>query len=160
MVSWIVESPLTNPKGMPAGKACGPDGLSSRLLRECSDELAIPLSKIYSSSLSSGIFPEQWAEANIVPIFKKGSRKSPENYRSISLLPLCAKFFEKVVYLQLMHHVRPSLSPCQHGFIPGRSCSSNLACFLSNGYEAISEGTQLDAVYTDLYTDSPVPSRE
>ena len=97
-------------KNLPLGKACGPDGLSSRLLRECSDELAIPLSKIYSSSLSSGIFPEQWAEANIVPIFKKGSRKSPENYRSVSLLPLCAKVFEKAVSQQLMHHVQPLLT--------------------------------------------------
>ena len=49
-----------------------------------------------------------------------------------------------------MHHVHPLLSPHQHGFIPGRSCGSNLACFLSNGYEAISESAQLDAVYTDF----------
>ena len=68
----------------------------------------------------------------------------------MSLLPLCAKVFEKVAYQQLMHHVQPLLSPHQHGLIPGRSCSSNLACFLSYGYEAISEGAQLDAVYTDF----------
>ena len=50
-------------------KACGPDGLSARVLRECADELAAPLCKLFQMSLAAGIFPEQWAEANIVPIF-------------------------------------------------------------------------------------------
>ena len=51
------------------GKACGPDGLSARILRECANELAVPLSKLFQKSLRDGISPEQWAEANIVPIF-------------------------------------------------------------------------------------------
>ena len=51
------------------GKACGPDGLSARILRECAKELAVPLSKLFQKSLRDGMFPEQWAEANIVPIF-------------------------------------------------------------------------------------------
>ena len=134
-----------------AGKACGADGLSAHILRECADELAAPLCKLFTASLNAAIFPEQWSEANIVPIFKKGSRKLPENYRSVSLLPLCAKNFEKVVLDQLMVHVHPLLSPCQHGFIPRRSCASNLASFLSHGWDAISEGCQLDTICTDFF---------
>ena len=53
------------------GKACGPDGLSARILRECANELAVPVSKLFQKSLRDGIFPEQWAEANIVPILRK-----------------------------------------------------------------------------------------
>ena len=52
-------------------KARGPDGLSARILRDCADELAAPLSKLFHISLSSGIFPEQRSEANIVPTLKK-----------------------------------------------------------------------------------------
>ena len=132
------------------GKACGPDGLSARILRECADELAVPLCKIFRMSLSKGIFPEQWAEANIVPIHKKGSQKDPANYRSVSLLSLCAKVFEKVICDQLYQHTKPYLSPFQHGFIQRRSCASNLACFLSHGWTAMQEKAQLDAVYTDF----------
>ena len=102
-------------------------------------------------SLSSGLFPEQWAEANIVPIFKKGARNDPGNYRSVSLLPLCAKVFEKkIVSQQIFQHVQPHISPFQHGFVPNRSCATNLASFLSHGWAAISEKCQLDAVYTDF----------
>lgn len=132
------------------GKACGPDGLSARILRECAVELAVPLCKIFRMSLSKGIFPEKWAEANIVPIHKKGSRRDPGNYRSISLLPLCAKAFEKVICDQLYQHTQPFLSPLQHGFIQRRSCSSNLASFLAHGWTAIQEGVQLDTIYTDF----------
>ena len=131
-------------------KACGPDGLSARILRECANELAVPLCKIFRMSVRKGIFPEQWAEANIVPVHKKGSRKDPNNYRSISLLPLCAKVFEKIVCDQLFQHAQPYLSSLQHGFIQHRSCSSNLACFLSHGWTAIQDKAQLDVVYTDF----------
>ena len=131
-------------------KACGPDGLSARILRECADELALPLSKLYRMSLRHNIFPEQWAEANIVPIFKKGSRKDPNNYRSVSLLPLCAKILEKIVTDQLYHHVSPHLSPYQHGFIRNKSCATNLACFVAHGWTAIKEQAQLDTIYTDF----------
>ena len=85
-------------RSLNVGKACGPDGLSARVLKECADELAVPLCKLFNLSLSRDVFPEQWAEANIVPIHKKGSRKHAENYRSVSLLPLCAKVFKKVIY--------------------------------------------------------------
>ena len=132
------------------GKACGPDGLSARILRECAVELAVPLCKLFNMSLRHGIFPEQWAEANIVPIFKKGSRRDPDNYRSVSLLPLCAKVFEKIITDQIYTHVSPYLSPYQHGFIRNRSCATNLACFVAHGWTAIKEQAQLDSVYTDF----------
>ena len=56
-------------------KACGPDGLSARILRECASQLSVPLCTIVRSSISKGVFPVQWTEANVVPIFKRGSRK-------------------------------------------------------------------------------------
>ena len=62
-------------------KACGLDGLSARIICECADELAAPLSELFNISLSSGVFPEQWSEANIVTIFKKGAGNDPANYR-------------------------------------------------------------------------------
>ena len=131
-------------------KACGPDNISARIILECREELVVPLTKICSMSVASGVFPERWKRANIVPIFKKGDKKSAENYRSVSLLPLFAKILEKVVYDQLYRHVEPALCNEQHGFVPGRSCTSNLAVFLTSAWEAISEGYQTDTIYTDF----------
>ena len=131
-------------------KACGPDGLSARILRECARELAVPMEILCRLSVEQGVFPARWKRANVVPVHKKGDKKNPENYRPVSLLPLCSKVLEKVVYDCLLEHCRPVLPISQHGFLPKRSCMTNLTCFLSDAWGSIAEGKQLDAVYTDF----------
>ena len=130
-------------------KACGPDNVSARVIWECRAELAHPLTILFGKSLERGVFPGRWAEANIVPIYKKGCRKLPENYRSISLLPLFGKILERCVYDILLNHVRPILDPRQHGFVPNRSCDTNLATLLKTAWESLSSGHQTDVIYTD-----------
>ena len=83
------------------------------------------------------------------PIFKKGDKKSAQNYRSVSLLSRFGKTLERVVYDVLYHRVSPVLCAEQHGFIPKRSCVTNLATYLKHAWEAISDGCQTDAIYTD-----------
>ena len=139
----ILESVKTN-------KACGPDGISARIVRECANELVAPLTLLFRQSLAQGTFPDKWKEANIVPIHKKGSTKEAANYRSVSLLPLFGKVLERIVCDILFTHVRTSLSEEQHGFIPHRSCETNLATLVGAGWQAISNGTQLDCIYTDF----------
>ena len=77
-------------------KACGPDGLSARILHECADEFAVPLTKICALSFRQGKFPTNWKRANVVPVFKKEDRKDPANYRPVSLLSICSKIVERV----------------------------------------------------------------
>jgi len=69
-------------------KACGPDGISARLLKECSQQIAPSLCGIFNQSLSSDQIPTEWKSANITPIHKKDSKEPAENYRPISLLPI------------------------------------------------------------------------
>ena len=130
-------------------KACGPDNVSARIIVECAEELVTPLTKICNASIRSGVFPDRWKQANIIPIFKKGDKKVPSNYRSVSLLPLFGKILERIVYDQLHRHVSSALSTEQHDFIPRRSCFTNLAVYLQSAWEAISDGHQTDAIYTD-----------
>ena len=131
------------------GKACGVDNISARIITECAEELVVPITKICSASVREGVFPERWKRANIVPIYKKGDKRQPSNYRSVSLLPLFGKILERVVLDYLFVHVSPVLCNEQHGFIPGKSCTTNLAVFLKTAWEAISDGYQTDAIYTD-----------
>ena len=130
-------------------KACGPDGLSARIIHECAAELAIPLEIICKLSLDQAVFPKIWKDANIIPVHKKGDKKNPNNYRGISLLPLCSKVLEKIVCDALLAHCLPSLPPNQHGFLPNRSCMTNLTTFLKHGWDSIQDGAQTDCIYTD-----------
>ena len=100
-------------KSINPSKACGPDNLSARIIHECAGELSVPVSKLCALSLHQGVFPKRWKQANIVPIFKKGDKKAPENYRSVSLLPLFGKVLERVVYDEMLCHVSPVLSDVQ-----------------------------------------------
>ena len=54
-------------------KATGPDGISARLLKECSNEIAPSLTALFNKSLSLGKVPEEWKEANVVSVPKKGN---------------------------------------------------------------------------------------
>ena len=130
-------------------KACGPDNLSARVIRECAVELSVPITKICKLSLDQGVFPRAWKRANIVPIYKKGSKTCATNYRSVSLLPLLSKVLERIVFTELFHHVQTVISEQQHGFIPGRSCATNLCTMLHEAWTNISAGSQTDIIYTD-----------
>ena len=66
-------------------KACGPDEVPGRLLREGAPWLVGPLTKLFQLSLSQGCLPSDWTSANITPVFKKGNKHSLTNYRPISL---------------------------------------------------------------------------
>ena len=80
-----------------SSKACGPDGIHGKILKNCAVSLAYPLSILYKLSYNSGCIPSEWKVANIVPVHKKGCKKSIENYRPISLTSLVMKTFERVL---------------------------------------------------------------
>ena len=69
----------------------GPDKITAKVLLELKDELAIPLCIIFMKSLKEGKVPRDWKLANVTPIFKKGKKESPGNYRPISLTCILSK---------------------------------------------------------------------
>ena len=64
-------------------KASGPDGIHGKILKNCSESLAYPLSLIFKISYNTGSLPKEWKLANVVPIHKKGSKDDIKNYRPI-----------------------------------------------------------------------------
>ena len=67
-------------------KAPGPDGLSARVLKERSSEIAPILAFIYNESLAQGNVPDDWRQANVAPVFKKGEKYDPANCGIVFLL--------------------------------------------------------------------------
>ena len=83
-------------------KATGLDNISTKLLRECPDLIAESLTYIFDQSLLTGIFPDEWKSARVTPLYQNsGKRNDPTSYRPISVIPVMAKTFERVVYDQL-----------------------------------------------------------
>ena len=66
-------------KKMKDNKSPGVDGIPPKLLKEIVEQISIPLAKVFTLSLEEEIVPAEWKEANITPLFKKGSRNKPEN---------------------------------------------------------------------------------
>ena len=87
-------------------KAMGPDEIPSRLLKELAKELTPIFTLFYQACLDQGTTPDDWKTANVVPIFKKGDRNRPENYRPVSLTSITCKTLEHIVCSSIHRHLK------------------------------------------------------
>ena len=90
-------SPRVCKKAMKDNKSPGVDGIPPKLLMETVDQISIPLARVFNLSLKEGVVPFEWKEANIIPLFKKGSRNKSENYRPVSLTSVICKLLERLI---------------------------------------------------------------
>ncbi|CAM1307199.1 ARSA (predicted) [Pycnogonum litorale] len=133
-------------------KAPGPDGIPPRILAKSAEQIAYPISILYQRSLDSGTTPAEWKKANVTPIFKKGSRLSPNNYRPVSLTCILCKVMEKIVREEVMKHLQTNdlISKHQHGFVKGRSCNTQLLEAMDTWTELLDSGSSVDVIYMDF----------
>ena len=132
--------------------ASGPDGIPARVIKELKEEIKLPLALLFRQSMDDGVIPEEWRDAEVTPIFKKGSKADPANYRPVSLTVIAGKLMERLVKDTLMEYVEKNgyLSEAQHGFRAGRSTQTNLIEFLDVTTKWMDEGKAFDAVYLDF----------
>ena len=133
-------------------KSQGPDRIHPRMLKELSEQLSYPLSKLFNKTMREGKLPDTFKRAEVKPIFKKGNRATPGNYRPVSLTPIVCKVFEGFVRDALYKHLinNKLLSNKQFGFCPGRSCTSNLLMTLQQWFEFLDNNVPMDAIYMDF----------
>ena len=91
--------------GLNVHKASGPDGLNARVLKECSNEISPILALIYNESLARGEVPDEWRQANVSPVFKKGEKYDAANYRPVSLTCICCKTLEHILVSNINKHL-------------------------------------------------------
>ena len=136
-----------NPK-----KAHGVDGVSIELIKKCKNEVALPLKIIFEKCLVTGIYPSLWKKANIQPVHKKDSRQISSNYRPISLLCICGKIFEKIIFDQMYAFFNENklITEHQSGFRPGDSTINQLTSITHEIYSAFEKFDETRAVFLDI----------
>ncbi|KAK4822019.1 hypothetical protein QYF61_006867, partial [Mycteria americana] len=113
-------------------KSMGPDEIHPRVLKELADVLTKPLSIIYQQSWLTGEVPVDWKLANVMPIYKKGQKEDPGNYRPASLTLVLGKVMEHITLSAIT------------------SCLTNLISFYDKVTCLVDEGKAVHVVYLDF----------
>ena len=103
-------------------------------------------------SLIQGEEPEDWRTANVTPVYKKGSKSDPSNYRPISLTSTIGKILESVIKVAIMTHLSTNnlLHQTQHGFLEKKSCLTNLLHSMEEIISILDDGDSVDVLYLDF----------
>ena len=138
-------------KSLNPHKTPGLDGIHPKPIKELADILALPLTIIFKRSTTCGQLPRNWLDAVISPIYKKGQRCIPENYRPVSLLSIICKVLERIITNQIVQHIMENELSChqQHGFTKGKSTTTNLLEALNFWSEAMMHGIPVDVLFLD-----------
>ena len=139
-------------RNLKAFTASGPDDIPTKLLKETAVEISPAVTLLFQASIQQSRVPSQWKKANIVPLFKKGSRSSPANYRPISLTSVLCKLCEHIIHCSVIRHLTDNniLSDAQHGFRKRRSCDTQLIITIDDLAKVLDKKSQADVILLDF----------
>ena len=97
-------------------------------------------------------FPNEWKKANVVPVHKKNEKQLLKKYRPISLLPICGKVLERILYNSMFEFFIQNdlITPNQFGFKKGDSCINQLISITHEMYKSFDDGYEVRGVYLDI----------
>ena len=141
-------------RGLNKNKSSGSDEISARMLSLSDESIILPLKLIFQNIISTGVFPYMWKLANLTPIHKKASKQLVSNYRPISLLPICGKLFERIIFKNLYNHLVSNnlITKNQSGFRPGDSTINQLIDLVNDIHKSFDHPKCLEvrAVFLDI----------
>ena len=126
--------------------------ISTLVLKEIAPVISEPLSYILNLCINQGYFPGELKTGCITPIFKKGDQYNIENYRPVCSLSQFSKFFEKIIYNQMINYITKNgiISNSQYGFQQNKSTESALIDLTDFIHQGLTERFNVGAVFMDL----------
>jgi len=105
-----------------------------------------------SAVLANLEVPVDWKVADVMPIYRKGQKEDPGNYRPVSLTLVPGKVMEQIILSVVTQHSQDSqvIRPSQHGFMKGRSCLTNQISCYDQLTSLVDEGEAVGVVYLDF----------
>ena len=139
-------------RNVDSGKPHGHDNISIRMLKICGSAIYKTLAIIFEQCVDTGIFPSEWKKDNIVAIHKKGGKQTLKIYRLVSLLPICGKILERLMFNEMLKFFIENalISSNQFGFKPGDSCVNQLVSITHEIYKSFDEGHEVGGVFLDV----------
>ena len=127
-------------------------GIRPIILKELREEIAPIIQQLFKKSLSTGKIPSVWTKANVNPVFKKGNKNNPANFRPISLTCILCKVMEHIIASKLTQHLNQHnvLFDLQHGFRERRSCETHLIQLVEDLGRQLVTGKQVDLILLNL----------
>ena len=139
-------------KDINVNKASGIQNISSRIIKDAF--MAVPniVRHMIQTSLNTGVFPDKWKIANIIPLQKGGEKSNVSNLRPVSLLPLPTKIIERIVHDRVMFHLERNnlLEINQGGFRKNHSTMDTIAKFSNDIFNGINKRELTVACFIDL----------
>ena len=139
-------------QGLNPSKASGPDEIPARLLKNLATELTPAITETFRQSVLTGALPESWKQAWISPVYKKGNRNDPANYRPVSLTCILCKTLEHIFCTHIRGHLDKHgiLTPANHGFRAQHSCETQLLMTTHDILRHRDVGKQVDITILDF----------
>lgn len=139
-------------KSLKNNKAPGSDGIKAEILKEIVEEISAQLSFLINKVIDTGICPSAFKTAIIKPLFKKGDKTEPSNYRPISIISNLAKVFEKILKVRINNYTKKYnlISDRQYGFQQHKSTQDAIAFLTSQISQALDKSKPSLCVFLDL----------
>ena len=130
----------------------GHDEIHPRFLKVLAHELSVPLAIMFNQSIDEGRLPSEWLSSIVVPIFKKGERCNPLNYRPVSLTSVVCKAMERLIMRPINEYLSTNslINANQFGFRSGHSTADQLLLTYNNISIFTDSGKTVDLVFFDF----------
>ena len=142
-------------RSLDPNKAHGYDMTSICMSKICDKSICKSLELIFQTCIKRRKFPNEWKMANVVPVHKKSDKQILKNYRPVSLLPICGKVFERLIYNSLFEYFIENdlISPSQSGFKTVDSCKNQLISITHEIYQSFVDVFGVKSIFLDISRD-------